>query len=101
MECSVPFSMLRCRPLELLVGSSGQAFRRWLRFASSSLAMEAAQAGTANAVLRHQQGQEKFTLSFVVKNDEMNLDRQFNLNRPINEKLSSFVDRLNANVEKV
>jgi len=53
------------------------------------------------AILKHCSGDERFTFSFVLVDKNLNLERQFNLNRPINEKISVFMRRLNTNVEKV
>ncbi len=53
------------------------------------------------AVVKHFEGHETFTFSFVLRNDELNIDRQFNMQRPLTETCQQFVSRLNANVDKV
>ena len=53
------------------------------------------------AVYKQPDGTDRFTFSFYLKNDELKIDRQFNMSRTVDEKVGSFVDRLSANVEKI
>jgi len=77
-----------------------QAFHS-LRLASSCSPLAMTSFSSPKAVLKHVDGEERFTLSFVLKNDDLGLERQFNLQRPIQETFAAFVNRINSNVDKV
>ncbi len=67
---------------------------------ASALSMEP----SPRAVLRHEQGQDRFTLSFVLRLEQVApgaQDKQFNLSRPLEEPGEQFLGRLNSNVDKV
>lgn len=68
------------------------------QFASFPFIME--DAGSV-AVVKHFEGEDRFTFSFVMRNTELNIQKQFNMERPLNEPSQQFLKRLNANVEKV
>ena len=54
------------------------------------------------AIIRTIENGEKFTFSFNLKTNKFGgINKQFNLCRNVNETLSSFLDRLNCNVEKI
>ena len=53
------------------------------------------------AVFKDLPGEDRFTLSFHVNISEpVNIDRQFNMCRPVDENLASFYERLIANLNK-
>ena len=47
------------------------------------------------------EGEDRFTLSFFMRNPELKIERQFNMMRPLSEPSAAFLHRLNANVDKV
>ena len=47
------------------------------------------------------EGEDRFTFSFFLRNAELRIARQFNLQRPLSEPSAAFLHRLNANVDKV
>lgn len=54
------------------------------------------------AYLRHGiENSETFELTFHYTNPDLKVDRQFNFSRRLSEPVSSFLERVNANVEKV
>ncbi len=71
--------------------------RHWLRMETNDQGQE----GPGSAVLKHKEGEDRFSLSFVIKSQELNLEKQFNLSRPITETGTQFLGRINANVDKV
>lgn len=54
-----------------------------------------------NAYLCQSNGGEKFTFTFHYVNDSLGVDRKFNLNRNSTETISTFLDRIQCNVEKI
>jgi len=53
------------------------------------------------AVVKHVEGEERFTFSFIFKVKSNSPGRQFNLSRSLVEDSSVFVNRIQANVEKI
>ena len=51
-------------------------------------------------VVKHFEGDERFTFSFQLELQEKKIDKQFNLNRALAEETSAFLDRLANNVNK-
>jgi len=51
-------------------------------------------------VVKHFEGDERFTFSFQLEIQEKKIDKQFNLNRLLTEETSAFLDRLANNVNK-
>lgn len=50
------------------------------------------------AILLHEEGSNKFEMSFHYTNPELNIDRQFNFKRHVNESINNFVQRINRNI---
>ena len=50
---------------------------------------------------QHVEGEDRFTFSFFLRNPELRIERQFNMQRPLAEPSATFLQRLNANVDKV
>ena len=68
---------------------------------SVSSGAEGAAAAAQVVVVRHVEGEERFTFSFLLKRPDLKIEKQFNMSRPLNEPSSQFLERLNANVDKV
>jgi len=51
-------------------------------------------------IVKHFEGDNRFTFSFHLKMEDKKIDKQFNLNRDLGEKTGDFFDRLNNNVNK-
>lgn len=54
-----------------------------------------------NAYISHPSGSERFTFTFHYVNDGLGVNRKFNLNRQSVETVSTFLTRIQCNVEKV
>ena len=50
---------------------------------------------------QHVEGEDRFTFSFFLRNADLRIERQFNMQRPLSEPSVAFLHRLNANVDKV
>ena len=50
------------------------------------------------ALLRYEEGSDNFEVSLRYVNPDLNLDRQFNFNRNVNEPISNFLRRVDANI---
>lgn len=50
------------------------------------------------AILFHEEGSKNFKMSFRFINPELNVDRQFNFQRHVDESINNFVQRINRNV---
>jgi len=51
-------------------------------------------------IVKHFEGDERFTFSFQLQIQEMKIDKQFNLNRTLSEETGAFLDRLANNLNK-
>ena len=52
------------------------------------------------AVVKHFEGESRFTFSFHLKIPANRIDKQFNMNRELKEDISAFLERINNNVNK-
>lgn len=52
------------------------------------------------AYLRHTNNSEQFQITFQYTNPELNVNRQFNFSRQLNETVDTFTNRVSVNVEK-
>lgn len=50
------------------------------------------------AILFHEEGSKDFKMSFRYINPELNVDRQFNFQRHVDESINNFVQRINKNI---
>ncbi|XP_003488973.2 2',5'-phosphodiesterase 12 [Bombus impatiens] len=50
------------------------------------------------AILFHEEGSKNFKMSFRYINPELNVDRQFNFQRHVDESINNFVQRINRNI---
>lgn len=51
------------------------------------------------AILFHEEGSKDFKMSFRYINAELNVDRQFNFERHVDESINNFVQRINRNIK--
>lgn len=53
-----------------------------------------------NAIVKRFEGESRFTFSFHLKIPAYKIDKQFNMNRDVDEDISAFLERINNNVNK-
>ncbi|KAJ1520151.1 hypothetical protein ONE63_004367 [Megalurothrips usitatus] len=71
-----------------------------VKFSFSSQSRCSSLSAMQNAYVLYPKGAERFSLTFHYVNDSLGVDRQFNLNRLSSETVSSFLTRIQCNVEK-
>ncbi|KOC61395.1 2',5'-phosphodiesterase 12 [Habropoda laboriosa] len=50
------------------------------------------------AIILHEESNNKFTMSFRYINPELNVDRQFNFDRQVDDSITKFIQRINTNI---
>ena len=50
--------------------------------------------------VRRKEGEDRFTFSFHLHIPDLKIDKQFNLNREVQEDTAAFIDRLGSNIAK-
>ncbi|XP_047366288.1 2',5'-phosphodiesterase 12 isoform X1 [Vespa velutina] len=69
-----------------------------IRYKSTNIKMVL---NSGEALVYHENGAETFDFMFRFEYPSLNVNRQFNFSRHINEKVDSFLKRINTNVSKV
>ncbi|XP_077292174.1 2',5'-phosphodiesterase 12 [Arctopsyche grandis] len=53
------------------------------------------------AFFRHSKGEEQYHLTFLYKNEQLGVERQFNFMRHCDENMATLIHRINSNLQKV
>jgi len=69
-------------------------------FSFSSASFPSLSKMSERVVVKHFEGDERFTFSFHLKIQDMKIDKQFNLNRELGEETGAFLERLTNNLNK-
>ena len=71
-----------------------------LRFQSTSAIFPKLEKMSESVIVKHFEGETRFTFSFHLVLPQFKIDKQFNLNRELEEETKAFLDRLTNNVNK-